>query len=196
MIGPELVFVTALVLFLITHVDTLLVLVAFFADGRYYRNEIVVGHVMGFGIGLLIPIIIVIAAPDHLRDLGFLFGVVPLAMGLWGFFRRQQADEPDHPPEVLDGASRVLIVLGAGIGLSGENIAIYVPFFLTLSEVELGVVTILYSIGGLGLLVLAQYLSEHPGTARVPVWIEQRLVPATLTLVGVYVLITGWLALP
>ena len=195
MVNVELVIVTALILFAVTHVDTLVVLIAFFADTRYHQHEVVTGHILGFAIGLSVPIAIALVAPEPLRHWGFLFGIVPLGLGLWGFFRREGAEDTTHPPEVLDGFSRLAIVTVAGIGLSGENIAVYVPFFITLSSFELGIITVLYGCGALALLVVARYLSQHPGTAHVPTWIEERLVPATLTLVGCYVLVTGWIAL-
>ena len=184
----------ALWLFAITHIDTVIVLTAFCTDDRYGGNEILVGHYVGFCFGMIGAVLGALIAAEALRESAFLLGIVPLGLGLWGVLRRDNSaslNERSAPGHVI---GRIGIVTLTGIGLSGENIAVFVPFFLTLSRVELLVVSIVYLIAA-GFVFLVAYLLARVSRDRfLPDWIERWAVPVSLILIGIYVLLVGWLA--
>lgn len=190
----ELVLVVALSLFAITHLDTLLVLVAFCTDDQYSLAEIFVGHYLGFSIGLLGAIAGAKLARHAVEEWTFLLGFVPLTLGLWGFYRRRSTTQTATGAPVADPARRISIVTTAGIGLSGENIAIFVPFFVTLNWVELVIVSIVYVVAAAIVFGIAVVLGRRTADPLLPDWLDSIGVPLVLTLVGLYVLAAGWVA--
>lgn len=197
-------------LFVVTHVDTLVVLVAFCVDETYSPAEVGIGHYLGFLAGLSAAVVAAVVAAEFFREWAALFGVVPIALGVWGLFRRR----PDTGSVVVDGVSdrpgrisqsertgavgsvsertgRVGVVAGAGVGLSGENVALFVPFFLSLSSAELANVVLLYVVFAGVLLLLALGVARRVPDASLPPWIDRWLVPTVLILVGMYVVLAG-----
>jgi len=192
--GVESLLALSLWFFVITHLDTLVLLLAFCTDERYRVGEIAIGHYLGFSIGLAGALVGSFVVGEFLREFAFLLGFVPLALGLWGLFRRGTSN--DHHPRIVPSGriGRMGVVTVAGIGLSGENIAVFVPFFATLSTTELLGVTALYLIAAGVLFVLALFISRRPETADLPAWVEEWAAPVSLVLVGLYVLSAGWVA--
>lgn len=190
----ELLVIIALWLFAITNLDTFLLLVAFCADEHYGLSEIVLGHYLGFSLGLLGAIVGALVVGEMLHEWAFLLGAVPLCMGVWGLARRRGRAEPAVLEVPAPGIERVLIVTIAGLGLSGENIALFVPFFLRLSPGELLTVVVSYLFAAGLVLLLAWIVATRLVRVRIPDWIEQILVPLTLVIVGGFVLLAGWFA--
>ncbi len=188
----EVLFVGAW-LFVLTHIDTLIVLTAFCADEDYLRSEVLVGHFAGFTVGLAGAVIGAFIAAGLLQEWSFLLGVVPAGMGVWGLLRRRPEAEVLETETVPEPVSRIGVVTAAGIGLSGENLAVFIPFFAGLSVSELVSVVALYLVGAglvfLAALVVVRLVPE----ARMPTWVDDWLVPAVLIGVGGYVLLAGWL---
>lgn len=186
--------VLAVWLFVITHIDTYLVLVAFCTDHSYEHWEVFIGHVFGFTVGLSLALVGSIIAAGLLQGYSFLLGVLPLALGVWGLLDRSPVDTPVDQLAVHSTATRITAVTTAGIGLSGENIAVFVPFFLTLGLIELVVVFGGYLIGALVLFVVAVLSARMVEGRPLPRWIDDWLVPVLLIAVGLYVLVMGWYA--
>ena len=185
--------VAALGLFVVANLDTLVVLMAFLRDEQYAASEIAIGHFLGFGAGLLGALVATLLAEIAFYEFAFLLGVVPLGLGIIGFFR-QPADGPVLDPSALPSqVSRTGIVTTAGIGLSGENVALFVPFFITLTTFELTVVVLLYLFAAGVTLLVAFFSARLFIDVSLPAWINDRFVPLLLIVVGVYVLTTGWI---
>ena len=189
----ELVLALALWLFAVTHVDTLIVLVAFCADDRYGFPEVLVGHYLGFGLGLLVAVVAAVLAPEAFRESAFLLGVVPLGMGVWGIVRG--ASDVASPDTESTGGwlDRIFVVGAAGVGLSGENVVVFVPFFVTLTAFEFAVVIATYVVAAAVPLLLALLLAKRARRIGLPTWVEAWLVPIALVVVGGYVLVVGWI---
>lgn len=191
----ELLVTTAVWIFIFTHIDTLVVLTAFCADVNYKLPELIVGHYIGFTIGLLVALFGAIIATDLFQEYAFLLGFVPLGLGIWGISRRSSdrssETSPSSPPTRF---GRATIVVIAGVGLSGENIAVFVPFFSTLSTSELLLIAVLYFAAAGVIFVLALFLGRRTHESRLPNWVEKLLVPGSLITVGLYVLAAGWFA--
>lgn len=69
--------------------------------------------------------------------------------------------------------------------------AIYVPFFLTLEAIELGAVVVTYVAAGV-VFLLSLLVARRTVAFGLPERVNRWLVPAILTFVGVYVLVSGW----
>lgn len=178
-------------LFAITHVDTFVLLVAFCTDPEYRLPEIAIGHAIGFTVGLTIAVGSALIVGDRFEQWAFMLGVVPLGLGLWALDRGQISEEVGEPPFVRTSIGRIGTVTGAGIGVTGENVAVYVPVFVRLTIDELLVVVFLFLGGAAMVLVLAVLTGRRLATVDIPRWIESGLVPGTLIIVGCYVILAG-----
>lgn len=179
-------------LFAVTHLDTLLVIGAFCADNDYRHHEVLLGHYVGFSVGLATAVVGAIVAAELFQEWTFLLGVVPLCLGLWGLLRRPPETTIEGSPVVPNSLGRVGVVTAAGIGLSGENIAIFVPFFVDLSLSELTLVILVYLVGAGLVFLTALLVVTRLAVDGIPDWLDRWLVPSVLVVVGGYVVVTGW----
>ena len=180
-------------LFAVTHLDTLLVISAFCADNDYRLWEVFVGHYVGFCAGLIAAVVGATLAAELLQEWTFLLGFIPLSLGSWGLLRQPPETTVEKSPVVPNSFGRIGIVTVAGLGLSGENIAVFVPFFADLSPAELALIIIVYLIGA-GIVFLAGVvIVSRVAADGIPDWLDRWLVPTVLVLVGGYVVVTGWI---
>ena len=189
----ETILLVGVWLFSITHLDTLLVVGAFCADNDYRLWEVLVGHYVGFCVGLVAAVIGAILAAELLQEWTFLLGVVPLSLGLWGLLRQPPETTLEESPIVPNSLGRIGVVTVAGLGLSGENIAVLVPFFVDLSPSELTLIIIVYLIGAGVVFLAASVIVSRVATDGIPDWPDRWLVPTVLVLVGGYVVVVGWI---
>ena len=114
-----------------------------------------------------------------------------------------EPDEPDEPgePSSTTGTSRqpsrrgrIGVVSVTALGLNGENLAVYVPFFAGLAPIERLVVVAVYLLAAAVLFLVALGGAHLAGDTDHPTWIDRWIVPTVLVFVGGYVLVSGWLA--
>lgn len=190
----ERLLVIALALFIATNVDVLLVLIAFCLDVDYGTIEIGVGYAMGVVVGIGGALLGAFVLTGLFANWAFLLGVIPFGLGVWGFIRREPDLDQTDPHIVPGRFGRVGVVAVASIGLNGENLAVYVPFFLERSSGELLAIVVLYLAGAAALFAIAVAVANRSYDYGHPAWIDRWLVPAILVIVGTYVLVSGWIA--
>ena len=178
-------------LFVATNLDTLVVVSAFCADNQYRIWEVFVGHYVSFCLGLAAAVAGAVVAAELLDGWAFLLGVVPLSLGLWGLFRQPPESSIDESTVVPNTAGRIGVVAVTGIGLSGENIAVYIPFFADLSVQELAAVVGLYLVGAAVVFVVGLLAVYRVATDGISERVDRWLVPSVLVVVGSYVIVTG-----
>ena len=187
----ETVFLIGVWLFVVTHIDTLIVISVFCADNDYRIWEVFTGHYLAFCIGLTAAVIASILAAELLQEWTFLLGLIPLSIGIWGLMRRPPETSIEEFPPVPNSIGRVGVVTLAGIGLSGENLAVFIPFFVDLSPSELTFIVVVYLIGA-GLVFLTALLIVYRAAVDgISERLDRWLVPTVLLVVGGYVLVTG-----
>ena len=181
----------ALWLFVATNLDTLVVVSAFCADNQYRIWEVFVGHYVSFCLGLAAAVGGALVAAELLDGWAFLLGIVPLSLGLWGLFRRPPEASIEESTVVPNTMGRIGVVAVTGVGLSGENLAVYIPFFAELSGRELAAVVGIYLVGA-GVVFLVGLLAVYRvATDGIPEQVDRWLVPSVLVGIGVYVIVTG-----
>jgi cadmium resistance protein CadD (predicted permease) len=122
--------VLAVVAFVSTNIDDLVVLVALFADQRISRASIVLGQLSGLGAltgASLACAMLALAVPtEYLRYLGLL----PMLVGALHLARRAGSQSVDDEPEQsLAGSGAAFQVALVTIANGSDNIAVYVPLF-------------------------------------------------------------------
>ena len=189
----ETILILGLWLFVVTHLDTLIVIGAFCADPDYPLLEVLVGHYIGFSLGLAAAVFGAILAAELLQEWTFLLGLVPLGLGVWGLARQPPEATIEQSTVVPSSTGRIGVVTVAGLGLSGENIAVFVPFFIELTPAELAVILVVYLVAA-GVVFLAAFGAvARVVTDGIPDWLDRWLVPSVLVLVGGYVVVAGWI---
>ncbi len=183
---------TALTLFIITHTDAFILLVAFCIDAEYSTREVFVGHAIGFSGTIVAVILGSVFASEIIQQRAFLFGIVPLVLGIWGILNRGESTPLPSGTHHTTHLGRIWVVTVASLGLAGENLAILIPFFLGFTPFELALIILLYVFCGGMLFVLALFTARKTTSIGLPPWLEEWVVPFTLIAVGVYVLSTGY----
>lgn len=126
----------AVVVFVATNVDDILLLAAFFADPGLGSRTVVVGQFIGIGTLVLVSTclsLVALAVPEGYTSL---LGVVPLALGLWKVREiwapnedgADQARDAEHRAESRTH-SQLLAVAGVTIASGADNLGVYIPIF-------------------------------------------------------------------
>jgi cadmium resistance protein CadD (predicted permease) len=177
----------AVVTFVITNIDDLLILSIYFAAPTYRGRNIVVGQFFGIITIILISLSGVVLG-NFLSDRWIsLLGVLPIIVGI----KELLSDEGEESEDVSVAASRFqfLNVALVTIANGGDNIGVYVPLFASLpdaSYVSLYVICFLLLTGAL--CVLAFYLTNHPKIKhRAETW-GHKILPYFLIGLGLYIL--------
>lgn len=187
-------FLIAVGLFIATNIDLLIVVVAFCLDENYATVEVILGYYAGFLVGIAGAVVGTFVVAGVLQSWAFLLGIIPVAMGLWGLFRRDPDSEGDERQVITGSMGRIEVVTITAIALNGENLAVYIPFFSGLTPEQLLSVVVLYTINAGILLLAALVLTRLTRDLPHPAWIDRWLVPAVLILAGSYVVVSGWIA--
>lgn len=187
----ETVLLLGVWLFAVTNLDALVILSAFCADNDYRIWEVLVGHYVGFSVGLVGAVLGALIAGELLADWTFLLGIVPLSIGLWGLARSPPETVVEESLVVPTTVGRIGVVAVAGIGLSGENIAVYIPFFADLSLGALALIIGVYLIGAGVVFLVALALVYHVAVDGISDRLDRWLVPSVLVAVGGYIILTG-----
>jgi cadmium resistance protein CadD (predicted permease) len=177
-------FVLAVVLFVSTNVDDLLVLAGFFADPRGKVRDIVAGQYAGmtvlFGVSAL-GAALALAIPN--TYLGLL-GLFPIAIGIKKIFPEKR--EADAVPLGRAGsiAGMALVTIANG----GDNLGIYMPAFAVRSRGELLFLAIAFA-GMTGLWCwFAYWMVNHPSLGAPFRRYARLLVPLILIGLGISIL--------
>ena len=183
--------VTAVVAFLGTTIDDVIVLTALFVargrDGVPSARSIVGGQYLGFGAVLAVALLAAAGlriVPD--RWVGLL-GLVPIGLGVWGLWRLRGSTGESRPP-FAGTVGRVATIAFAN---GADNIGVFTPLFRSLqlagSLVATGLFLVLIGVWcGFGAL-----LGSRRGLVAALGRIGHWLVPAVFIGVGVLILITS-----
>ncbi len=199
-------FTEAIIAFIATNIDDILILLLFFTqvDTNFRRRHIIIGQYLGFlaiilaslpGFfgGLIVP-----------REWIGLLGILPIAIGLKQLLSRQpettelqtvSTDFSQTSPSnfILSFLLSVLHpqtykVAAVTIANGGDNISIYIPLFAGHNLVSLGVILIVFFVMVGVLCAIAYYLSRHAFIAAVLSRYGDRIVPYVLIGLGLFIM--------
>jgi cadmium resistance protein CadD (predicted permease) len=184
--------------FLVTDIDDLIVLVAFFADAAIRPRHVVIGQYAGIafllavsGLAMLIRLVV----PDPVIGL---LGFLPLLLGIkeaveLARARRERTDTDDGEGLFRSGpaAARRPGILGVAlvtVANGGDNIAVYAPLFASATPARAaGLAGIFLAMTG-AWLCLAWFTVHNPLFGRHLQRWGRRLLPPVLILLGALIL--------
>jgi cadmium resistance protein CadD (predicted permease) len=154
----------AVVLFLSTNVDDLVVLIAFFANARFRARDVVAGQYAGMAVLFIVSVagaLLTLAIPK--AYLGLL-GIFPILVGIKKLLElRLDRAEGDPTKAVTTGsygntASVALVTVANG----GDNIGVYVPSFAVHSDSQVAMIAVVFVAMTALLCLLAHGMVNHP----------------------------------
>ena len=175
--------------FLVTDIDDLFVLVAFFADAAIRPRHVVIGQYAGIvfllavsGLAMLFRLVVPIPVIG-------LMGLLPLVLGIREAV--ELARSRREAAEVDDAAARRPGILGVAlvtIANGGDNIAVYAPLFASAAAARAaGLAGIFLAMTGVW-LCLAWFTVHNPLFGRHLQRWARRLLPPILILLGALIL--------
>ena len=182
--------VTAVVAFVGTTIDDVIILTALFlarrSTGRPTAGRIVAGQYAGFVAILAVALLAATGlriVPD--RWVGLL-GVVPIAFGLWGLWRLRGSTADSRPPLATSAPGIATIAFANG----ADNISVFTPLFRSLHTTGSLLATALFLVligvwCGFGAL-LGSHRTIVATLGRISHW----LVPVVFIAVGALILVT------
>ncbi|MDK8678555.1 cadmium resistance transporter [Corynebacterium accolens] len=180
---------SAIVLFIVTNIDDIVVLSLFFARGAGRKGTtkaILLGQYLGF-LGILAVSVALglglsaILPEDWIR----FFGLIPLAIGLWAAWEAFRGEDDD---DVSGKKLSVAAVAGVTFANGGDNIGVYLPVFTTSAPADIAVYCVVFLVLVAGLVAAAKFVATRPAVAEALEKWESVLFPTVLILLGLAIL--------
>lgn len=116
--------------FVLTNIDDLLLLAAFFADGRLRPGAIVAGQLLGIGALVVASALAALTALVVPSAWIALLGLAPLALGVRLLLVPAAGSSLDDPKDDLgDHRSHIVAVAAVTVANGGDNLGVYIPLF-------------------------------------------------------------------
>jgi cadmium resistance protein CadD (predicted permease) len=156
----------AIVLFLSTNVDDLVMLIAFFANSRFRARDVVAGQYAGTAV------LFIVSAAGALLSLVIpeaylgLLGIFPILVGIGKLLELRPDRAEAAPTEDLVAttgshgniASVALVTVANG----GDNIGVYIPAFAVHSGSQVAIIAVVFVAMTALLCLLAHWMVSHP----------------------------------
>ena len=151
----------AIVLFVSTNVDDLLVLIGFFADVRFRAGEIVAGQYLG------VAVLFAVSAAGALLSLVIpraylgLLGIFPILIGIRKLIDLRQDRTETYQHAAPNSYGNIANVSLVTIANGGDNIGVYMPSFAVHSGGQIGVIGAVFVAMTALWCMLARWMVSH-----------------------------------
>jgi len=199
--------ITASIAFITTNIDDILLLMLFFAQVNlsFRKRHIVAGHYLGFSAIIAISLLGFAGALILPHSFIGLLGLIPIALGLYQLFRKNDDDDDDEKVDVaymkpVQGlfaslfSAHTLGVAGVTLANGADNISVYVPLFANHSLVDVVVINVVFGVLVGVWLYVGYRLVRYPSVARLLERYGERLVPYVFILLGLYILLESFVS--
>ena len=197
------IIITALLTFLATNVDDLVIFFVLFSKYRHQKQAISValGYLTGFT-SLIATSLLASYGLSFIDEkwIGWL-GFIPLFLGGKALFGRKATEETSEANEASEKTEKYQIlfigVLIIKMIAGFDNLGVYIPLFSTITREETWLVVVIYLICAVALILSTYGLSKIKVLLDVFEKIEHVVVPIVLILLGFMILTeNGVLILP
>jgi cadmium resistance protein CadD (predicted permease) len=188
----------AVVLFISTNIDDIVLLVAFLANAKFKTREVVAGQLGGngalFAASVAASLVSIAVAPEYVAWLGW----VPIALGVKELVEQLRGGDGDDDPGVAASAQsrasagafgRALAVAGVTIANGGDNLGVYIPVFAVRSPAEVAVIGAVFAVLTVALCAAGHWLVNHSAFSTQLRRYAGRAVPFVLIAIGAWILL-------
>ncbi len=183
--------VSALLVFVSTSIDYLVVLTILFASqGKEGLKSIYAGQYLGTGLLVLISLIAAYFLNFIPQDwiIGLL-GLIPLGLGIRAIFVDEDIDEEEIEGKITGKGSKILAFTSLTVAMGGDNLGIYIPYFIGKNLIEISLSLVIFAVGIFMLCKLSKSLASIPTIEDVVEKYEKIIVPVVFIGLGFYILI-------
>lgn len=196
--------ITAILSFIATNLDDILVLMLFFSTKKPTTplGTIIIGKYLGFTLIILASLAGFVGGLFITKNwLGFL-GLIPIFIGVQTLFNRENEDDiqlTNHEKIVYNPWQKVfkkflnpstLYIASVTFANGGDNVSIYLSLFSQNSFNNLLIILIIYYLMLALWIFLAYWFTSHRLIAKVFVKYGQILTPFILIALGIYIFIS------
>jgi cadmium resistance protein CadD (predicted permease) len=152
----------AVVLFLSTNVDDLVVLIAFFANSRFRARDIVAGQYAGTAV------LFIVSAAGALLSLVIpeaylgLLGIFPILVGIGKLLELRRPAPTKDLVATTGSHGNIANVALVTIANGGDNIGVYIPSFAVHSGSQVAIIAVVFVAMTALLCTLAHWMVSHP----------------------------------
>lgn len=122
-----------------------------------------------------------------------LLGLVPIGIGIKEIFEKKSSAESNELGEKSENFGRNLAVFATAVlislGSSGDNFAVYIPFFTSLKSWDFLICGIVFFVFQLAMLILASLAIQIPVIQKIIKKIGHILIPVLLIALGIFILL-------
>ena len=180
--------VSALLVFVSTSIDYLVVLTILFASqGKEGLKSIYAGQYLVLVLVSLIPAYFLNFIPQDW--IVGLLGLIPLGLGIRSIFVDEDIDEEDIKGKITGNGSKILAFTSLTVAMGGDNLGIYIPYFTGKSLIEISISLVIFTLGILILCKLSQRLASISAIGEIVEKYEKVIVPVVFIGLGLYILI-------
>jgi cadmium resistance protein CadD (predicted permease) len=151
----------AVVLFVSTNVDDLVVLVGFFAHPRFRARDVIAGQYVGltvlFGLSAAGALLSLVIPNTYLG----LLGIFPILIGIRKLIalRHERVETSRGTPGSYGSVAGIALVT---IANGGDNIGVYVPAFAVHSASQIAIIAVVFVAMTATWCLLAHWMVNHP----------------------------------
>jgi cadmium resistance protein CadD (predicted permease) len=156
----------AVILFVSTNVDDLVVLIGFFAHSRYKAREIVAGQYAGLALLFAVSATAALLSLVIPKAYVGLFGIFPIFLGIRKLLELRHDPAETGTARALGTATgrygNVASVALVTVANGGDNIGVYMPSFAVHSGSQIAIIALVFVVMTALWCVLAHWLVSHP----------------------------------
>jgi cadmium resistance transport/sequestration family protein len=188
MLDMQTVLLSAIVVFISTSIDDLVLLILFHsqANTRMQRISILVGQILGIGVLVGISLVGSYLASRMLEGwvIGLL-GFIPIILGIRAMLSKEESkEEATRTGRKSLLATVTLVTIASG----GDNLGIYIPWFATLDGAYLGLTMLVFLVFTLIFWSLGYLLANQSHIKTLLSRFSAVLVPVVFLLLGLIIL--------
>ena len=188
MLDMQTVLLSAIVVFISTSIDDLMLLILFHSQAttRVQRISILVGQILGIGVLVGISLVGSYLASRMLEGwvIGLL-GFIPIILGIRAMLSKEESkEEATRTGRKSLLATVTLVTIASG----GDNLGIYIPWFATLDGAYLGLTMLVFLVFTLIFWSLGYLLANQSHIKTLLSRFSAVLVPVVFLLLGLIIL--------
>lgn len=180
--------ITAIVAFIVTNIDDLLIDAVLFAqaDSKYKTKAVVAGKYTGIGFITLASCLCAVVLQTVVNKYISLLGIVPIILGVKMWLDKDKAEDT---ADISDSKNLIFTVFLVTISQSGDNLGIYIPLFASFDITQFVITFVVFALC-IGLwCALAKSISNLPLLKNILLKHKDIIVPIVLVLLGLSILL-------